>query len=390
MSMATRCPACGTVFRVVQDQLRVSEGWVRCGRCAEVFNAVEHLVDAATAGVTAPTGARTPPQPVPAMMSVRTATAPAAPVPREEAPWEAPSEAPWPEPSEGPAAERPLPAMAPPPPAPRRDDDELVITDADPAPVPPDQVLPPARGDDRPAVMRSRARAADPRDAPDDSGWAAEEAAAPDIVADPTDRLTDPTAPRSTAPAPAQAPRLLADDTPAGVPQPLPSFLRKADTAARWRQPRVRAALALGCVAAAALLGAQALHTWRDQAGARWPGMAPLLQQACAVLGCTVGPPRQIEALAVDSSALVRVSRSQEYRLSVTLRNRAPVGVAAPSLDLTLTDAQGQPLARRVLAAAELGANAPALPAGGEWVLQATLRADGPVVAGYTIELFYP
>ena len=43
--LATRCPACSTVFRVVPDQLRVSDGWVRCGRCAEVFNATESLVD---------------------------------------------------------------------------------------------------------------------------------------------------------------------------------------------------------------------------------------------------------------------------------------------------------------------------------------------------------
>ena len=46
--MATRCSACGTVFRVVADQLRVSEGWVRCGRCAEVFNAAEALLDLET------------------------------------------------------------------------------------------------------------------------------------------------------------------------------------------------------------------------------------------------------------------------------------------------------------------------------------------------------
>jgi predicted Zn finger-like uncharacterized protein len=45
MSLATRCAACGTVFRVVQDQLKVSEGWVRCGRCNEVFNALEGLFD---------------------------------------------------------------------------------------------------------------------------------------------------------------------------------------------------------------------------------------------------------------------------------------------------------------------------------------------------------
>ena len=45
MSLATRCTSCGTVFRVVQDQLKVSEGWVRCGRCNEVFNALEGLFD---------------------------------------------------------------------------------------------------------------------------------------------------------------------------------------------------------------------------------------------------------------------------------------------------------------------------------------------------------
>src|SRR5687768_17895524 len=45
MSLATRCSVCGTVFRVVQDQLKVSEGWVRCGRCEQVFNALEGLFD---------------------------------------------------------------------------------------------------------------------------------------------------------------------------------------------------------------------------------------------------------------------------------------------------------------------------------------------------------
>ena len=45
MSLATRCTFCGTVFRVVQDQLKVSEGWVRCGRCDNVFNALETLFD---------------------------------------------------------------------------------------------------------------------------------------------------------------------------------------------------------------------------------------------------------------------------------------------------------------------------------------------------------
>ena len=32
------------MFRVVPDQLRISEGWVRCGQCGEIFNASQHLL----------------------------------------------------------------------------------------------------------------------------------------------------------------------------------------------------------------------------------------------------------------------------------------------------------------------------------------------------------
>ena len=39
MSLITCCPSCSTQFRVVADQLRISDGWVRCGRCQEVFDA---------------------------------------------------------------------------------------------------------------------------------------------------------------------------------------------------------------------------------------------------------------------------------------------------------------------------------------------------------------
>lgn len=44
MSQITRCPACETQFKVASDQLRASEGWVRCGQCDEIFDAVAHLV----------------------------------------------------------------------------------------------------------------------------------------------------------------------------------------------------------------------------------------------------------------------------------------------------------------------------------------------------------
>ena len=44
MKMITRCPACGTGFRVYQEQLDARQGQVRCGHCAVVFNAHDHLV----------------------------------------------------------------------------------------------------------------------------------------------------------------------------------------------------------------------------------------------------------------------------------------------------------------------------------------------------------
>ena len=47
MTAVTQCPQCGTRFRVVPDQLKISHGWVRCGKCAEVFNAREALEAAA-------------------------------------------------------------------------------------------------------------------------------------------------------------------------------------------------------------------------------------------------------------------------------------------------------------------------------------------------------
>src|SRR5665647_163510 len=44
MSLITRCPACETLFKVVPDQLRISEGWVRCGQCDDIFDASLHLL----------------------------------------------------------------------------------------------------------------------------------------------------------------------------------------------------------------------------------------------------------------------------------------------------------------------------------------------------------
>jgi predicted Zn finger-like uncharacterized protein len=54
MSLITRCSACGTMFKVVADQLRISQGWVRCGNCSEVFDAAANLQPYVSQAATSP------------------------------------------------------------------------------------------------------------------------------------------------------------------------------------------------------------------------------------------------------------------------------------------------------------------------------------------------
>lgn len=51
MSLVTRCPSCGTAFRVQPAQLAAQSGTVRCGKCGELFNGVAALVQPAEEGV---------------------------------------------------------------------------------------------------------------------------------------------------------------------------------------------------------------------------------------------------------------------------------------------------------------------------------------------------
>jgi predicted Zn finger-like uncharacterized protein len=39
----THCPKCETAFKVSPQQLELAKGWVRCGRCAHVFEAALHF-----------------------------------------------------------------------------------------------------------------------------------------------------------------------------------------------------------------------------------------------------------------------------------------------------------------------------------------------------------
>ncbi|WP_119152946.1 zinc-ribbon and DUF3426 domain-containing protein [Caldimonas tepidiphila] len=103
MSFATSCPSCGTTFRVVRDQLKVSEGWVRCGRCGEVFCALDSLFEfdpqdtpsAPGGGADAGTGEAAPPPPAAAAAgSAQQARAAVAAPPEPPAPPSEPPPAP--------------------------------------------------------------------------------------------------------------------------------------------------------------------------------------------------------------------------------------------------------------------------------------------------------
>lgn len=50
MSLITRCPICATTFKVLPDQLRISDGWVRCGRCGEIFDAPVNMCEPSDPG----------------------------------------------------------------------------------------------------------------------------------------------------------------------------------------------------------------------------------------------------------------------------------------------------------------------------------------------------
>jgi predicted Zn finger-like uncharacterized protein len=342
MSLATRCTACGTVFRVVQDQLKISEGWVRCGRCKEVFNALEGLFDLDREAP--PQWEPPPPLPTPGMTTVDVQ------LPDDEVPAAPPLQ-----PAVEAAASKAQvqPAAVVPPPAP-------------PPPVAPTPAPAPAL-----SVERALAPPPPATEAPEfaDAGFAPSEAAS------------------TSTPSAIWAPS--ADEE-----HPVaPNFLREAERRARWESPRARVALAVLAFLLLVALALQGAYQYRDIIAAHWPQTRPLLVEACAWLDCSVGPLRRIEEIAVESTALTYAGPGappDALRLSVALRSRSAMPLAMPTIDLSLTDINGELVARRALSAADFRSPTTTLAPGAESNLQLLLTVDGRRVAGYTVEIFYP
>jgi predicted Zn finger-like uncharacterized protein len=373
VSLATRCSACSTVFRVQKDQLKASEGWVRCGRCGTVFSALEGLFDLERESHSGP-------------MPLHSATPAAAPPSAPSAPPHAPSPAPHAPPAPAHAPAPPLAAAA----AVWREADEDEDGDEGAAPTPAlphDESLQDAQSDraaDRAASMATFRALQQPATDTDDDD---DEAALSLLEHSGSHTLGESRPHDSGLGGPSSLSSL------AGPPSVLPSFAREPDSAVRWRQqlPVVRRLTIAAALALPLLLAAQVALHHRDMVAARWPGTAEVLRAVCASLNCSVQAPRALDALTVESSGLTRVEGSPLYRLQVALRNRAAWAVAMPTLDVTLTDARGEVVARRALRPDELAVSAPAeLGAGAEWSATATLDVGERRITGYTIDLFYP
>lgn len=375
MSLITSCPACGTMFRVVPDQLKISEGWVRCGHCSEVFDATANLAEEALA---AAPHARPPEPPPDDAIRAWQATGAAGLTNPGSLNGTNPGFASSPMPLGAPSAAAPLqPLPMVPMPAPPTSQPAALRSD-----LPPPEPATPARAA-RDLPLDSQAPEASELDAP--------------FVFRRSDLMERDAGPSVYPPSGPNFPesRLAQEDEEEAEAAALQgvSFVRQARRKAFWRRPTVRVFLTLLLLAFAALLALQYAWQERDRLALLQPQLRPALELMCEQLRCTLGAPRQIDAVVIDSSGFNRL-RGDTYKLSFSLRNTARTGVAMPALELTLTDAQDQPLLRRVLMPADLGAHDAAIAAGGDWSgavgITVNTSGGGGRVAGYRLLAFYP
>lgn len=342
MGHITQCPHCSTLFRVVADQLKLSQGWVRCGQCGQEFDAQAALVDM---GALAATSRATPTVPL--------------------------------------AADAPAP-------------------DADALPLAVDILLEDEGSPDSPA-QAAPAPAIDPDGVqpggvdlllPTEDGVSPGPPAQPAAVTRPEEDLLpheaedtrDAPLPDADSHAPTPSVAMDAERVPDV------SFVRQARRRAFWQQPSVRAALALAAVLLTVALTAQVLVQQRDRLAAAHPEWRPWLTALCEPLGCQVGAWRAIESVVIDSSALVRL-RDNDYRFEVSLRNTSDLLLTVPALELSLTNHRDEVVIRRVILADEWSDPITQLPPQSAQTLTVQMALTTPEdlrMSGYRALVFYP
>lgn len=341
MTLVTLCPTCQTTFKVVPDQMRIAEGWVRCGRCSQVFDASIELreipeVESATPDPERRASVELAPDIV--TLSTQFVGAP--------------------QPGDRDAVEEP------------RDSVETVSANGS-------MIERPAYSPLEKSVRRARERAAKIERARDKAAARRKvllhevEVAAAGVVGGGK-----------------------------GVPEPAiipltPSFARVDATRTLLSdRPGVLRALVASAGLAVVLLGLQILHHQRDAIVAWRPALQPSAVAWCKLVGCEVAALRKISAITIDGATFSR-EPGGSYRLAFALRNTATTPLAMPAVELSLLDTQERTVVRRVLFPPEFGAP-PVLAAGSEcpFTLPLTLSVPEstalPPVAGYRVVAFYP
>ena len=356
MSLITQCPACSTMFRVVPDQLRISEGWVRCGQCDEVFDANAHLrsLDAAQPG-------------------------------------NAPSDSVKPDETYAATALMPMQAEA----EPAYDWGPVVAGPAETGAIAPAtaEIVPLA--DDLADAAGQREPVLDHHLQEQPVEKVAEETQAEPLTAeDGPDAEQEASNSNSVFPETVMATLDAGELRLSAVPgdDVAPSFLAHGGQPAHGRSGLAKKSLLGICCLLALALALQGLLLERDRIAATTPALRPWLAMGCEALGCTLAPLREIESIAIDSSAFTSV-RPGVYLLNVALKNATAVELATPALELTLTDTQDRPLMRRVLMPAELGGSKP-LAGAAEWSASVPIGVQANAalekIAGYKLLAFYP
>jgi len=151
----------------------------------------------------------------------------------------------------------------------------------------------------------------------------------------------------------------------------------------------------LGALLLLLALCAQAAYYYRSAVIVLLPQVKPYAARLCASLGCDLPLPRRIEMLSIEASDLQADTTNPNIMvLSATLKNRAVFDQQLPLLELTLTDAQDQPVVRRVLAPQDyIGKNVKVgagFGANGEIAIKVYIEGSQVKATGYRLYLFYP
>ncbi len=151
----------------------------------------------------------------------------------------------------------------------------------------------------------------------------------------------------------------------------------------------------LGAILLLLVLLAQASYHYRSALLVLFPEAKPYAVKLCASLGCELSLPRRIEKMSIEASDLQADTANPNIMvLSATLKNRAVFEQQLPSLELTLTDAQDQPVVRRVLAPKDYMGKAAdtqtGFAANSEIAIKVFIEGSQVKATGYRLYLFYP